>query len=264
MMEMFWQTVSAPARSAILLCVSIAYVLFVAVNTYDVRLIQAKTKGFYSGVAARAQGRQLANWVSLFHILSFVALAVVVLMNWRFAIMLFAGVFILKVVPLLEVVGELIMRPFLLTHECENDIPLERANQNTDSPSEDLESIESELMAARRELGKNQIEIERFIHSLKPDAESEQFIPPFSSWVLQVEDQDQDIDSALINYIREFGLLADPDRNESERASIARTKLKILESSDVQFGGSEAADLDKYKESLRLIAMMDKTRRKRT
>lgn len=122
MIEWILEIAVAPLQSVPLLGLSIIYVILTAVNTYDVRLIQAKKKGSCSGVAARATGRMLPSWVGFFHIASFVVFVPILILDWKFAILLFTLVFFLKVLPVLEVIGEVVARPLLVGNspvECE-------------------------------------------------------------------------------------------------------------------------------------------------
>jgi hypothetical protein len=105
--------VRAPLDSPLILVLSVLYILVQAIRIYDVRLIQVKQKGFFSGVAARAEGRTLPPWVGIFHWVGWVIFIGLFLLNWKYAVVFFA----LKVLPILENLGELVMRRFLQQKE---------------------------------------------------------------------------------------------------------------------------------------------------
>lgn len=110
----------APVNSTSLLIISILYAIVESIRIYDARLIQAKTRGFYSGVAISAKGRFLPKWVGYFHALGWLLLIIIVIINWKYAIAFYIILFLLRVLPILERIGAVIMSPFL--KEEENDI----------------------------------------------------------------------------------------------------------------------------------------------
>ncbi len=57
MSQILFDILNAPLNSPLILALSVAYLIVASIRAYDVRLIQAKEKGFYSGVAQRAEGR---------------------------------------------------------------------------------------------------------------------------------------------------------------------------------------------------------------
>jgi hypothetical protein len=96
-----------------LLVLSVLYAVVESIRIYDARLIQAKTRDFDSGVAQDAKGMVLPAWVGYVHFAGWVLLAIIVILDWTFAIGLYAVLFVLRVAPVLERIGEMIMRPFL-------------------------------------------------------------------------------------------------------------------------------------------------------
>ncbi|MBW1965936.1 MAG: hypothetical protein JRI48_00880 [Deltaproteobacteria bacterium] len=113
MSEIFSDIVGAPLHLPLILALSVLYVIVSAIRTYDARLIQAKQKGFYSGVAAKAEGRSLPQWVNIFHWAGWVIFVVFLLLNWKYALALYALLFALRTLPILENLGLLMMHPFL-------------------------------------------------------------------------------------------------------------------------------------------------------
>jgi len=111
--EIFSDIIRAPRESPLIMVLSVLYVIVSAIRTYDARLIQAKQRGFYSGVAARAEGHTLPQWVNFIHWAAWVIFIVLLLLNWKYALALYALLFILRMLPVLENLGSLMMRPFL-------------------------------------------------------------------------------------------------------------------------------------------------------
>ena len=104
---------SAPLNSPAIFVLSVAFGIVWSVRIYDTRLSQVKTRGLYSGVAIRAGGRSLPDWVAVFGMTGWVILIVLVVLNWRWAIVLYVVLFILRVMPVLEWFGEILMTPLL-------------------------------------------------------------------------------------------------------------------------------------------------------
>ena len=111
--DLITEIINVPLDSSLILVLSVAYVIVASVRTYDVRLIQANKIGASRGVARRAEGRVLPTWINGIHWVGWALLVVLVVLNWKYAIALYAVLFILRVVPVLEMVGEIITRPFL-------------------------------------------------------------------------------------------------------------------------------------------------------
>jgi hypothetical protein len=120
----------APLKSPVILFLSLAYTVIEAIRIYDVRLIQAKTRGFYSGVAIEAEGRLLPRWVGYIHFAGWLVFIALLILNWRFAITLYAILFILRVLPVLERIGGIMMRPFLHASRTERE---KRSNNHGDN-----------------------------------------------------------------------------------------------------------------------------------
>ena len=93
-----------PFWSPLYLTLTFIYFLSASVVTLDIRLIQAKRQGEDFG--------ELPKWTVIFNFLQwglFVALAV---LNWKSALIIFAVKFVLKVLPVLETIGNILMSPF--------------------------------------------------------------------------------------------------------------------------------------------------------
>ncbi len=113
---------------------------------------------------------------------------------------------------------------------------------------------QAELARARAELAEAQLEIDRYIHSLKPNADTESFVPSFGSWWMQSSQQSLNLEDALTKYISDYGLAKKAHSDEPNEVATARAKLKVLEESGINFKGKDAELLDVYKMSLRVEA----------
>ena len=105
----------APLNSPAILVLSTAYVLVWSERVYDTRLSQAITRGRYSGVAVRAGGRSMPDWVGAIHLTVWIIFITLLILDWGWAILLYVVLFILRVLPVLEWIGEFLMTPFLKT-----------------------------------------------------------------------------------------------------------------------------------------------------
>jgi hypothetical protein len=86
---------------------TIAYFLVASVTTFDLRLTQAKRQGTLPPDEA-----SLPEWVGLFAWMQWAIFLALLYLNWKYALVLFAVKFVLKVLPVLEIVGNILMSPF--------------------------------------------------------------------------------------------------------------------------------------------------------
>ena len=176
MNEILRDVLSAPVQSPAILLFSIAYVIVESILIYDARLIQIRTRGFRSGVAVAAEGRSLPQWVGYIHLAGWAMLVIIVVLNWRYAIALYAFLFILKMLPVLERIGAAIMRPFLQTDE-------DAAPQMTDVRTR--EEIVAELEEAEAALAK--MEAEQALEEILEEIEVEQTLEELAAAVEELE-----------------------------------------------------------------------------
>jgi hypothetical protein len=113
MSELINDIVTAPVESPLILALSVAYTIVESIRIYDARLIQVKTRRFYSGVGVKAKGRLLPNWVGYIHFVGWLLFIVILILNWMYAVAFYAFLFLLRVLPVLERIGALIMHPLL-------------------------------------------------------------------------------------------------------------------------------------------------------
>ncbi len=93
--------------SPALLGLSVALFISYSITTLDKRIIQAKRSG-----ALPLNHANLPKWVSIFHFLDWVILISMVILNWKVALFVWACFFILKIFPVLETSGNVLMSPF--------------------------------------------------------------------------------------------------------------------------------------------------------
>jgi len=90
----------------VLIGLTVAYFVAASVTTFDIRLIQAKRRrALPPGVPL------LPPWVAAFHWAQWTLFLVMLVINWKFAVVVFLIKAVLKVLPVLEVVGNLILSP---------------------------------------------------------------------------------------------------------------------------------------------------------
>lgn len=89
------------------LFITFLYFLTSSITTFDIRLTQAKKQGVIP-----TNEDFVPKWVALVYWADWALILILAIANWRYAIMVFIIRFILKVLPVLEVVGNLLMAPF--------------------------------------------------------------------------------------------------------------------------------------------------------
>lgn len=103
MIELFNTAISSP----ILIVLTILYAITSAITTFDIRMTQAKRDG-----RIPMDDPMLPSWVGFIAWLHYIVFLSIILLNWKYAILLFVIKFILKVLPVLETVGNILMAPF--------------------------------------------------------------------------------------------------------------------------------------------------------
>jgi hypothetical protein len=91
----------------LIIVLTIAYFIVASVTTFDIRLIQAKRDGLLP-----PDEPMLPGWVGIFAWMQWIIFAVFLYLNWKYALFLFVVKFVLKVLPVLEIVGNILMSPF--------------------------------------------------------------------------------------------------------------------------------------------------------
>ena len=83
---------------------TIIYFLIASITTFDIRIIQAIKQG--------EDETPLPQWVAILHWLEWAIWIFIFLLNWKYALIIFVIKFILKVLPVLEIIGNILMSPF--------------------------------------------------------------------------------------------------------------------------------------------------------
>lgn len=94
-------------QSPLLMTLTIMYLFCSSITTFGIRITQAKRNGTWD-----ENEPDLPNWTTIFYWLEWALIIYIAILNWRFAIALFILKFILKVLPVLEIIGNILMRPF--------------------------------------------------------------------------------------------------------------------------------------------------------
>ena len=101
------ETILKGFETPLILILTITYLFCSSITTFGVRITQAKRNGTWN-----KNEPDLPNWTNIFYFLEWGLIIYIVILNWRFAIALMFFKFILKVLPVLEIIGNILMRPF--------------------------------------------------------------------------------------------------------------------------------------------------------
>jgi hypothetical protein len=93
--------------SPLLIGLTIAYFLAASITTFDIRLIQTRRDG-----SLPPDEPMLPAWTGIFGYLMWVIFVVLLYLNWKYALLLFVIKFLLKVLPVLETIGNVLMSLF--------------------------------------------------------------------------------------------------------------------------------------------------------
>ena len=96
-----------PLESLLVLGITITLFLTGSITTFDIRLNQAKKSGVLP-----PDERILPQWVALLYWVHYGLLIWLFFLNWKFAVGLVIVLFVLKVLPVLETIGNILMTPF--------------------------------------------------------------------------------------------------------------------------------------------------------
>lgn len=95
-------------NSPILITLIGIYFLSEAISTFDTRIIQAKKNGYLHNDAA-----QVPQWTGFFAIFAWLSLLALIILSWKFAILVYVVVFILKALPVMENIGAFLLLPIV-------------------------------------------------------------------------------------------------------------------------------------------------------
>jgi hypothetical protein len=102
-MELF----NTPPSSPLVIILTVAYFLVASITTFDIRMIQAKRQGVLPPDEPMPPA-----WVAVLYWLLWAIFIGLFFLNWKYALLLFVIKFVLKVLPVLETIGNILMRPF--------------------------------------------------------------------------------------------------------------------------------------------------------
>lgn len=94
-------------NSPLLLVITIIYFIISSITTFGIRITQAKKNGTWD-----YSEPDLPKWTDSLYILETIILIIILILNWKFGIAIYILKFILKVLPVLEIFGNILMRPF--------------------------------------------------------------------------------------------------------------------------------------------------------
>jgi len=103
MYSLFSTSIDSPA----LIILTIVFFITSSITVFDKRLIQAKRTGVLP-----PDEPALPPWVGFVWWIHGGLLLAIILLNWKYAIIVYIAKFILSVLPVLETIGNILMRPF--------------------------------------------------------------------------------------------------------------------------------------------------------
>lgn len=98
---------NTPIDSTVIIVLTVLYFICESISTFDIRLIQAKRNG-----TLPPDEPLLPAWTAIFIWIGWAIFIALILLNWEYAILVFIIKFILKVFPVLETIGNILMSPF--------------------------------------------------------------------------------------------------------------------------------------------------------
>jgi hypothetical protein len=87
--------------------ITILYFVLSSITTLDIRLIQARKAGLIGPL-----DDHLPKWVAALYWIEWILFIYLAYTDWKFAAFVFVLKFLLKVFPVLEFFGNILMRPF--------------------------------------------------------------------------------------------------------------------------------------------------------
>lgn len=106
-MELITSLTQQLVQSPLLIGLTIALLISASIGILDTRRIQAKRDGYLP-----PDHPDLPWWVGMFTLIEWSLKILLLILNWRVGVMVWIALFVLKVLPVLEIVGNLLMAPF--------------------------------------------------------------------------------------------------------------------------------------------------------
>jgi len=90
----------------LIIFLTVAYFFVNSIYTYDLRVMQWKRAGDLP-----PDFPSLPSWIAIFLWLNWIIFGVLLYLNWKYALVIFALRFVLKVLPVLETIGGILTYP---------------------------------------------------------------------------------------------------------------------------------------------------------
>ena len=100
-----------------LIVLTVVYFLVASITTFDIRLIQAKRDG-----TLPPEEPDLPEWVGLFNFVLWGIWITLLIMDWKYAFAVFVVKFVLKVLPVLETIGNVLLVPIKWWRQRKTDL----------------------------------------------------------------------------------------------------------------------------------------------
>ena len=94
-------------KSPILAVLTVAFFVTASITTFDKRLTQARKRGELA-----SDEPSLPGWVAGLYWIEIGLKVTLFILNWRYGLLVYIAGFVLSVLPVLETLGNLLMRPF--------------------------------------------------------------------------------------------------------------------------------------------------------
>jgi hypothetical protein len=98
---------NTPIDSPLLITLTVLFAITSSITVFDKRMIQAKRSG-----SLPPDEPMLPSWVGIIAWIHWGLLLGLLILNWKYAIGVYIAKFILSVLPVLEIAGNVLMRPF--------------------------------------------------------------------------------------------------------------------------------------------------------
>jgi hypothetical protein len=98
---------NTPIDSPLLITLTVLFAITSSITVFDKRMIQAKRSGVLP-----ADEPMLPSWVGIIAWIHWGLLLALLILNWKYAVVVYIAKFILSVLPVLEIAGNMLMRPF--------------------------------------------------------------------------------------------------------------------------------------------------------
>jgi len=98
---------NTPIDSPLLITLTVLFAITSSITVFDKRMIQANRSGVLP-----ADEPMLPSWVGIIAWIHWGLLLALLILNWKYAVVVYIAKFILSVLPVLEIAGNMLMRPF--------------------------------------------------------------------------------------------------------------------------------------------------------